>query len=96
MATSLFGPANLASNVGLLLLFNAPGNLIGGPVAGAIRNASGGSYKEMILVLGALQFGGGFIACWGESDLSMIFDINVGAHSGVAKFKVEKKWNAKV
>ncbi|OWZ68463.1 hypothetical protein AYX14_01438 [Cryptococcus neoformans] len=61
----LFGPTNLATNVGILLLFNGPGNLMGGPIGGALFDASGRtSFKYMIITSGCLQIAGGLITCW--------------------------------
>ncbi|WVQ72307.1 hypothetical protein IAR50_001857 [Cryptococcus sp. DSM 104548] len=61
----LFGPDNLATNVGILLLFNGPGNLISGPIGGALFDASGRtSFQSMIVVSGCLQVAGGLICCW--------------------------------
>lgn len=82
----LFGPTNLATNVGcvfamdyyvlgpkltskhrILLLFNGPGNLIGGPIGGALYEASGKtSFKYMIVTGGCLQIAGALTVCWGE------------------------------
>jgi predicted MFS family arabinose efflux permease len=65
IVVTLFGPAELASNVGLLLLFNSPGNLVAGPMGGAIYDATGRTtFKYMIITMGALQIVGGLIACW--------------------------------
>lgn len=67
IVVQLFGPSNLASNVGLLILFNGPGNLAGGPLSGAIYDASGRTtFKWVIIVNGSLQLFGGAIALWGK------------------------------
>lgn len=51
----------------ILLLFNGPGNLMGGPIGGALYDASGRtSFKYMIITGGCLQIAGGLIICWGE------------------------------
>lgn len=51
----------------ILLLFNGPGNLMGGPIGGALFDASGRtSFKYMIITSGCLQIAGGLITCWGE------------------------------
>ncbi|KAK8844679.1 hypothetical protein IAR55_006528 [Kwoniella newhampshirensis] len=61
----LFGQANLATNVGLLLLANGPGNFISGPLGGALFDASGGtSFNKVIIMSGCLQMGGALIICW--------------------------------
>jgi hypothetical protein len=52
----LFGPENLATNVGLILLFNGPGNATG-------RH----TFTWVIVLGGLLQIMGGIIALWGES-----------------------------
>ena len=67
IVVQLFGPANLASNVGLLILFNGPGNMAGPPIAGAIFDAGGRkTFKWVIIMNGCLQLAGGLIATWGE------------------------------
>ena len=67
IVVQLFGPANLASNVGLLILFNGPGNMAGAPLSGALFDASGRTdFTWVIVVNGVLQISGGIIACWGE------------------------------
>ncbi|ODN73845.1 hypothetical protein L202_07369 [Cryptococcus amylolentus CBS 6039] len=61
----LFGADNLATNVGILLLFNGPGNLISGPIGGALYDSSGRTtFKYMIITSGCLQLAGGLICCW--------------------------------
>lgn len=68
IVVQLFGASNLASNVGLLILFNGPGNLAGSPISGAVYDASGRStFKWVIIINGSLQLCGGLIAFWGES-----------------------------
>jgi predicted MFS family arabinose efflux permease len=65
IVVTLFGPNALASNVGILLLFNAPGNLVAGPLGGAIYDASGRTtFSYMIVTMGCLQILGGVVACW--------------------------------
>lgn len=67
IVVQLFGPANLASNVGLLILFNGPGNMAGSPLSGALYDASGRTtFKWVIIMNATLQITGGVIACWGE------------------------------
>lgn len=65
IVVTVLGPTALASNLGILLMFNAPGNLVGGPMGGGIRDATG-SYKWTIASGGILQIVGGIIATWGE------------------------------
>lgn len=65
IVVTVLGPTALASNLGILLMFNAPGNLIGGPMGGGIRDATG-SYDWTIASGGILQLVGGVIALWGE------------------------------
>ncbi|WWD22773.1 hypothetical protein CI109_107266 [Kwoniella shandongensis] len=61
----LFGRANLATNVGLLLLANGPGNLISGPLGGALFDSSGGkNFDKVIIMSGCFQIGGALIICW--------------------------------
>ena len=68
MVVQLFGPANLATNVGWLILFNGPGNMAGGPLAGALYDHTGRTdFRPMIIMAGSLQFAAAFIALWGES-----------------------------
>jgi len=68
IVVTLFGPAALASNTGFLLLFNAPGSLVSGPLGGALFDLTGRtSFKYTIICMGALQLAGGLIALWGES-----------------------------
>ncbi|WVQ82591.1 hypothetical protein IAT38_004721 [Cryptococcus sp. DSM 104549] len=67
----LFGPSNLATNVGILLLFNGPGNLISGPIGGALFDASGRtSFKYVIITSGCMQMAGGLIVCWARMKAS--------------------------
>lgn len=67
IVVTLFGPTSLASNVGVLLLFNGPGNLVSGPLGGALFDMTHGTtWKWMIVVFGSLQILGGLTACWGE------------------------------
>lgn len=68
----LFGPENLATNVGLILLFNGPGNFVGSPMAGAVFDATGRHTFTWVIVLGGmLQIVGGIIALWGESSVGI-------------------------
>jgi hypothetical protein len=70
IVVQLFGPANLASNVGVLILFNGPGNMASAPLSGAIYDSSGRTtFKWVIVVNGLLQVAGGIIALWGESSM---------------------------
>jgi hypothetical protein len=67
----LFGPENLASNVGIMLLFNGPGNFVSGPLGGALLGLTNGtSFKYVILVGGACQFLGAIIAYWARYKIS--------------------------
>lgn len=73
IVVTLFGPAELASNTGLLLLFNSPGNLVSGPMGGALYDSTGGtSFKWTIIAMASLQVAGGIIALWGECDATII------------------------
>nr|XP_019048291.1 hypothetical protein I302_02061 [Kwoniella bestiolae CBS 10118]OCF27221.1 hypothetical protein I302_02061 [Kwoniella bestiolae CBS 10118] len=64
----LFGPANLATNVGLILLSGAPGNLINGPIGGGLYDTTGRTtFKYTIIFGGGMQILGGILACYGES-----------------------------
>lgn len=63
----VFGPTNLATNVGFLLLANAPGNFISGPAGGALFDASGRTSFKWVIILGACaQFTGALLALYGE------------------------------
>lgn len=63
----VFGPSNLATNVGFLLLANAPGNFISGPAGGALFDASGRTTFKWVIILGACaQFTGALLAIYGE------------------------------
>lgn len=65
IVVTVLGPHALASNLGVLLMFNAPGNLVGGPMGGGIRDATG-SYDWTIASGGIFQLVGGVLALWGE------------------------------
>ncbi|EIW73192.1 hypothetical protein TREMEDRAFT_42241 [Tremella mesenterica DSM 1558] len=63
----LFGPQNLATNMGLVLLFCGPGNFIAGPLGGALYDATGRtSFKWVIIVGGSLQIAGAVVALWAK------------------------------
>ncbi|CAK9780167.1 unnamed protein product [Cutaneotrichosporon oleaginosum] len=65
IVVTIFGPNSLASNTGILLLFNGPGNLIAGPLGGALFDVSGRTtWKWMIICMGSIQILGGLICCW--------------------------------
>ncbi|BEI92022.1 uncharacterized protein CcaverHIS019_0408420 [Cutaneotrichosporon cavernicola] len=65
IVVTIFGPNSLASNTGILLLFNGPGNLIAGPLGGALFDASGRTtWKYMIICMASIQIFGGLICCW--------------------------------
>lgn len=67
IVVQLFGPDNLATNVGLVLLFNCPGNFINGPMGSALFEMTGRTtFKWVVIVGGALQIAGGIVALWGE------------------------------
>ncbi|GFZ49823.1 hypothetical protein JCM24511_07226 [Saitozyma sp. JCM 24511] len=64
IVVKVFGPTNLASNVGLILLFNGPGNFASPPLAGAIFDSSGRhTFTWIIVAAGSLQVAGGILAC---------------------------------
>lgn len=68
IVVQLFGPDNLATNVGLVLLFNCPGNFICGPMGSALFEMTGRtSFKWVVIVGGALQIAGGCVAMWCKS-----------------------------
>lgn len=70
IVVTIFGPHSLASNTGILLLFNGPGNLIAGPLGGALFDVTGRTtWKYMIICMGSIQILGGLICCWGRSAL---------------------------
>jgi predicted MFS family arabinose efflux permease len=86
IVVTLFGPGSLASNTGLLLLFNAPGNLVSGPLGGALYDLTGGtSFKYTIIILATLQVVGGLLACWGKwrENISVGGDEANGQHSSI-------------
>lgn len=67
IVVQLFGAENLASNVGILLFFNGPGNLINGIMAGAIFDASGRTTFKWVIITDVIcQAAGGAITIWGE------------------------------
>ncbi|GFZ44734.1 hypothetical protein JCM24511_02459 [Saitozyma sp. JCM 24511] len=71
IVVQLFGPENLATNVGLILLFNGPGNFVGSPMAGAVFDATGRHTFTWVIVLGGmLQIMGGIIALWARFHIS--------------------------
>ena len=66
IVVQLFGPTNLASNVGMVLLFLGPPNMLNGPIGGALYDASGKTtLKWVIVTAGVLQMSGGTIAMYG-------------------------------
>ncbi|WRT63305.1 uncharacterized protein IL334_000210 [Kwoniella shivajii] len=74
----LFGPANLATNVGLLLLSGAPGNLINGPIGGGIYDATGKTtFKYTIIFGGSMQILGGLLASYARYKTSKKFLVKV-------------------
>ncbi|WWC67227.1 uncharacterized protein I206_101134 [Kwoniella pini CBS 10737] len=74
----LFGPANLATNVGLILLSGAPGNLINGPIGGGIYDSTNRTtFKYTIIFGGAMQIAGGIIACYARYKTSRKFLVKV-------------------
>ncbi|WWC90128.1 uncharacterized protein L201_005061 [Kwoniella dendrophila CBS 6074] len=74
----LFGPANLATNVGLILLSGAPGNLINGPIGGGIYDATGRTtFKYTIMFGGAMQIAGAILACYARYKTSKKFIVKV-------------------
>lgn len=79
IVVTVLGPTALASNLGILLMFNAPGNLVGGPMGGGIRDATG-SYKWTIASGGILQIVGGTIALWGEFFPQMLANVSPLPH----------------
>lgn len=65
IVVTIFGPGELASNVGLLLLFNSPGQLASGPLGGAVYDSTGRTtFSPMIAMTGSLQLCGGLIALY--------------------------------
>jgi MFS family permease len=73
IVVTIFGPHALASNTGILLLFNGPGNLIAGPLGGALFDVSGRTtWKWMIITMGSIQILGGLICCWGKSPFDRV------------------------
>lgn len=65
IAVALFGPGELASSVGLLLLFQAPGQLTSGPLGGAVFDSSGRlSFQRVVVMGGCFQVAGGLVAVY--------------------------------
>lgn len=65
IVVTVFGPAALASNVGLLLLFAGPGMVVSAALGGAMFDATGRTdMKYMIVVMGGMQIFAGVLACW--------------------------------
>ncbi|WVR03180.1 hypothetical protein IAU60_000171 [Kwoniella sp. DSM 27419] len=65
ISVQLFGPANLATNVGLILLCSSPGAFITGPLGGALYDLTGRTtFKYAIAFSGTMQVLGGIGACW--------------------------------
>ncbi|WWD06242.1 hypothetical protein V865_004328 [Kwoniella europaea PYCC6329] len=74
----LFGPANLATNVGLILISQAPGNFINGPIGGGLYDATGRTtFKYTIIFGGAMQILGGVLACYARYKTSRKFIVKV-------------------
>jgi len=71
IVVTIFGPANLASNVGIILLLCSVPNLLNGPLGGAIYDAGGRSTFTWVILFGGLgQILGGTAAFWGECMVS--------------------------
>ena len=70
---AVFGPTNLATNVGLLLLAMAPANFASGPLGGKLYDMTGRTtYQWMIVMGGICSFIGFMLATAGEYPLSRI------------------------
>jgi hypothetical protein len=68
IVVAMFGPNNLATNVGLLLLAMAPANFAVGPVGGVLYDMTGRTtYKWLIVMGGVASFVGFGLASLGES-----------------------------
>ncbi|WVF66656.1 hypothetical protein IAT40_001397 [Kwoniella sp. CBS 6097] len=71
IVVQIFGPNNLATNVGLILLTSAPGALINAPLGGALFDVSGRTtFKYAIAFSGSAQVVGGILACWARIRIS--------------------------
>ncbi|WVQ94275.1 hypothetical protein IAU59_001354 [Kwoniella sp. CBS 9459] len=71
IVVQIFGPSNLATNVGLILLISAPGQLINAPLGGALYDVSGRTtFKYAIAFSGSAQVVGGILACWARMKIS--------------------------
>ncbi|WWC63029.1 uncharacterized protein I303_105628 [Kwoniella dejecticola CBS 10117] len=69
VAAQVFGPENLASNIGILLLFTAPGGLGGGLVGGQILNKTG-DWKWLIVYAALLHAVAGMFMVTSQSPLN--------------------------
>ena len=70
---AVFGPTNLATNVGLLLLAMAPANFASGPLGGKLYDMTGRTtYQWMIVMGGICSIIGFMLATAGEYPLSRI------------------------
>lgn len=75
IVVQIFGANNLASNVGLLLIANAPGNFVSGPLGGALYDMTGRtSFKWLIITGACASFVGCVFAVYGESPHSYFMD----------------------
>ncbi|KAJ7734770.1 major facilitator superfamily domain-containing protein [Mycena maculata] len=64
VCAQLFGPNDLGTIVGFMVLANSPGQLSGASIAGAIFSGSGGDWKAVSLFAGSMMVLGSFCALY--------------------------------